>query len=90
MAQDLCQWSNVLVVNRGVTIGRSPAVRAWLDGRGEWGWAMDRAFAADWTERKVSPAPDSVAVQIETALASESARVRRAAKRALGSAGRSI
>jgi hypothetical protein len=56
-------------------------VRSWLDGRGEWDWAMDRAFSADTAERKARD-PGAVEKLIDAALTSESARVRAAAKRA--------
>ena len=38
-------------------------VRAWLDARGQWDWAMDRAFSADRSGRTTTaPPPPSDAV----------------------------
>ena len=64
------------------------AVRCWLDQRGKWDWAMDRAFAADAGGGPLSEAPGRVERLIEAALRSDSARVRRAGVSARDSIGR--
>ena len=53
-----------------------------LDDRGEWDWAMDRAFVADRGESKAGDTPSSVDKLVEAALSSEALVVRRAAQRA--------